>query len=157
LQTGTKKNSQGLLQIEEQNNEECSETFSAISAVYSDVLETRDRFVSRKLHNEEDLQDCRLESHIQSQTNDKVDYLQENMEVTASCHAVRQPVTTAGTPDVKGLSCSSVIDTPTLCTTKANKIIQFNSDSNSDADAEDDLIRSSQGDEESGRKWYVIS
>jgi hypothetical protein len=158
LQTVTeKKNSQSLLQVERQNNGDCSEAFSAFSNVYLEVLENKDRYVKKKLHNEKNLQDCRLESHLQRHTSDKADFLQENMDFAASCHSVGEPLNTLETPDIKGQNYSAVTDRPTLCTTEANKILQFSSDSNSDIEAEDDLIRSSQGDEDSERKWYVIS
>jgi hypothetical protein len=146
-----------LLQVKRPNNEDCSETFSAVSNVYSEVLENKDRYISKKLHTEKNLQDFRLESCVQKQTYDKVDFSQENMDFAASCHVVREPLTTTKTPDIKGLNSSAVTGRPTLCTTMANKILQFSSDSNSDIEAEDDLVRSSQGDEDSERKWYVTS
>jgi hypothetical protein len=146
-----------LLLVERQTNEGCSETFSAVSNVYSKVWENKNRYISRKLHAEKNLQDYRLESCQQRQTNDKGDFPQENMNFAASCHAVREPLTTTETPDIKGLNSSAVTDRPTLCTTKANNILRFSSDSNSDIEAEDDLVTSSQGDEDSERKWYVIS
>lgn len=146
-----------MLQVERQNNGDRSEAFSAVSNVYLEVLENKDRYVKKKLHTEKNFQDCRLESHLQRQTNDKMDFLQKNMDVAASGHAVREPLTTTETPNIKGKNYSAVTDILTLCTTKANKILQFSSDSNSDIEAEDDLIRSSQGDEDSERKWYVIS
>jgi hypothetical protein len=146
-----------MLQIERHKNGDCSETFSAVSNVYLEVLENKDKYVKKKLHTENNLQDCKLESNLQRQTNDKVDLLQENMDSAAAGHAERKPLTTTATPDIKGQNYSAVTDSPTLWTTKANKILQFSSDSNSDIEAEDDLIRSSQGDEDSERKWYVIS
>ena len=145
-----KKNSQSLLQVEKQNNGDHSEAFSAVSNVYLEVLENKDRYVKKNL------QDCRLESHLHRQTNDKVDFSQENMDFAASGHAVREPLTTIKTSDIKGQNYPAVTDSPTLSTTNANKVLQFSSD-NSDIEAEDDLIRSSQGDEDSDRKWYVIS
>ena len=157
MQTVTeKKNSQSLLQVERHSNEECSEAFSAVSNVYLEVLENQDRYIKKKLHTEKNLQDCRLESHLHRQTNNKADFLPKNMDFATPCLAVREPLTTTETPDIKGQNYSTVTDNPTLCTTKANKILQFSSDSNSDIEAEDDLIRSSQGDEDSDRKWYVI-
>jgi len=158
LQTvNEKKNSQSLLQVGRQNNGDRLESFSAVSNVYLEVLENKDKYVMKKLLTEKNLQDCGLETHLHRQTNDKVDFLQENMDFAASGHAVREPLTTTETPNIKEQNYSAVTDSPTLCTTKANKILQFSSDSNSDIEAEDDLIRSSQGDEDSERKWYVIS
>lgn len=158
MQTVTeKKNLQCLLLVERQNNGDRSETFSAVSNTYLEVLENKDKHVTKKLRTEKNLQDCRLESHLHRQTNDKVDFLLENMDFAASGHAVRETLTTTETPDIKGQNYSAITDSPTLCTTKANKILQFSSDSNSDIEAEDDLIRSSQVDEDSERKWYVIS
>lgn len=157
LQTVTeKKNSQSLLQVERENNEECSEAFSVVSNVYLEVVENQDRYVKKKLLTEKSLQDCRLESHPQRQTNNKGDFLHKNMDFAAPCHAEKEPLTTTETPTIKGQNYSTVTNNPTLCTTKANKILQFSSDSNSDIEAEDDLIRSSQGDEDNDRKWYVV-
>jgi hypothetical protein len=158
LQTiAEKKNSQSLLQVERPKNGDCSEAFSVVSNVYLEVLKNKDKYVKKKLHTENNLQDSRSESHLQRQTNDKVDLLEENMNSATSGYAEREPLTTTASPDIKGQSFSAATDRPTLSTTKANKILQFSSDSNSDIEAEDDLIRSSQGDEDSERKWYVIS
>lgn len=81
-------------------------------------------------------------------------FLEVNMNLPPSCHVEEDFIARTETPVIKGSNSSSV-SSPAFCRTKANKMLQFSSDSSSDAEADDDLITSSQGDEDSGRKWYV--
>jgi hypothetical protein len=141
------KHSPGSLDAEE-HNKNCQKTNSPVSNVYPEVLKNKNRCSSKKLDSEETLHNCRPQSHLRRQNN-KIDV------PPPSCSVEREFTASAETV-VKGLN-SSPVSSPTMCRTKANKILQFSSDSSSDAEAEDDLITSSQGGEDRERKWYVIS
>lgn len=138
------KNSPGSLDAEEHNN--CQETHSPVPSVYPEVLKSKNRSISKRLDSGETLHDCRSQSHLGRQNN-KTDF------PSSPCHVETEFIASAE-PIVKELN-SSPVHSPTVCRTKANTILQFSSDS-SDEEAEDDLITSSQGCEDSERKRYVI-
>jgi hypothetical protein len=139
------KNSPGSLDAEEHKN--CKKTHSPMPSVYPEVLKSKNRSINKRLDSGETSHDCRPQSYLGIQNN-KIDF------PCPSCHVETEFIASAE-PIVKELN-SSPVCSPTLCRTKANKILQFSSDS-SDVEAEDDLITSSQSCEDNERKRYVIS
>jgi hypothetical protein len=139
--------------LEDEHNEDCPKTFSTISNVSLEVLENKS-LINTKLHPEEILQDCTQQSHLQRLSNKEMALPEMNMNFSPSCHVDKDFKAGTETMATKG-SNSSLVNSSTFCRTNTNKMMQFSSDSSSDTETEDDVIISSQGDEDSGRKWYV--
>jgi hypothetical protein len=123
--------------------------------VSSEVLENESSSINKKLNSVDILQGCSQQYHLQKPNDNEIDSSEVNMNLSPSCRAEKDFTARTEIPAVKGSSASSVRNPP-FCSTKTNKTLQFSSDSSSDVEAEDDLITSSQGDEDNGRKWYVI-
>jgi hypothetical protein len=140
------KKSPGSLDTEE-HNKNYRKTHSSISKMCSEVGKNKNSSANTELDSRETLHGCRLKPHLGRQNN-KLGFPPPSCDVERECIVSAEPV-------LKGLNASPV-SSPTLCRTKANKILQFIGD-NSDAEVEDDLITSSQGCENSERKGYVIS
>jgi hypothetical protein len=152
LQKVTEKKNSHLSEVED-HNKDCPKTFSATSSMSSEVTENKNSIINKKISSEDILQHCKPQCPLQEPSNMKTGSAQVNMNISVSFHDKKELTARTETAAIKGLSPS--VNSPSSCRTKANKILQFSSDGSSEADAEDDLITSSQGDEDSGRKRYV--